>query len=179
MARKNASRFTPKKILLLAASVVLLSAVVSTVVTASYGNNRAAYFLRDAWTARGTVENGVPPIEGIDPLDDVPSGEIRYNINKNVYFPNGYALGDVLLHNPVGCAYALQFKFYLADGSSSIPIYSSPVLQPGQYISGDKLCRYLQAGTYECTYSVAAFDPADTGVQTGSASGFLSLTVIS
>ena len=178
MARKNASRFTPKKIILLTCAAILFSAVVSIVVTANSGNNRAAYFLQNALTPGGTVEDGVPPIEGIDPLDDIPEGEIRFNINKKMFFPNGYALGDVLLHNPQSSAYTLQFKIYLADGSSNVPIYVSPMLRPGQYISGDKLSRFLYAGTYDCTYSVAAFDPQDTDTQVGSASGFVTVTVV-
>ena len=179
MAAKSKTRFTAKKIFLLAAAIILFSAVVSILVTANSGNNRAAYFLRYAMTPRGTVEQGVPQIEGIDPLENIPQGEICYNINKDIFFPNGYLQGDVLLHNPENSAYALQFSVYLADGSSNIPVYTSPVLQPGTFISGDKLNRYLYAGTYPCTYSVSALDPQNTDEQIGSASGFLTVTVMS
>ena len=179
MAQQTKTKFTAKKIFLMVAAIILFSAVVSILVTANSGNNRASYFLRYALTTpRGTVEQGVPPIDGIDPLQDIPQGEIRYNINKNVFFPNGYTQGDILLHNPESSAYALQFRVYLADGSSNVPVYTSPVLQPNEYISGDKLNRYLYAGTYDCTYSVAAFDPQDTETQTGSVSGFLTITVV-
>ena len=177
-AQTKTTGFTARKIILLATAIVLFSAVVSILVTANSGDNRASYFIRFALTPRGTVEQGIPPIDGIDPLEDVLQGEIRYNINKNPFFPNGYAQGDILLHNPQSSSYALQFRVYLADGSSNIPVYTSPVLQPGTYISGDKLNRYLYAGTYPCTYSVAAFDPDDLHEQTGSASGFLTVTVV-
>ena len=178
MAAKKKNGFTVRKVCLLTAAVLLFSAVVSVLVTANSGNNRASYFLRFALTPHGTVEQGIPPIEGIDPIEEIPQGEIRYNINKEIYFPNGYAQGDVLFHNPESSTYALQFRVYLADGSSNVPVYTTPVLQPGTYISGDKLNRYLYAGSYPCTYSVAAFDPQDTSEQTGSASGFLTVTVV-
>ena len=178
MASDSKTKFTPKKVFLLATSIFLFSAVVSLVVTANSGNNRAAYFVQNLFTGRGAVEQGVPPIEGIDLFEDVPDGEICYNINKEPFFTNGYSMGDILLHNPDSSAYALQFRFYLADGSSNKPVYTSPILDPGTYISGDKLNRYLPSGKYACTYSVAAFDPQDTGEQVGSASGFLTVTVV-
>ena len=80
MARKNKTRFTFKKICMLGTAIILFSALISVVATANSGNNRAAYFLQNALVPGGSVENGVPPIEGIDPLDDIPEGEIRYNI---------------------------------------------------------------------------------------------------
>ena len=178
MADKTKTKFTFKKILLLGSSILLFSAVISSVVTAKFGENRAAYFLQNLFTERGTVEQGMPPIDGLDPIEDIPEGEIRYNINKEVYFPNGYAMGDVLLHNPESSKYALKLNVYLADGSSNMPVYTSPLLQPGTYISGDKLSRYLNAGTYPCTYSIAAYDPQDTETQTGSASGFVTIVVV-
>ena len=165
--------------MLLAAAIILFSAVVSSVLTANYGSGRAAYFLQNAFTPGGTVENGVPPIEGIDPIEEIPAGEIRYNISKDVFFPNGYALGDVLLHNPQSSEYALQFRFYTTEGGSNVPVYTSPVLQPGQYIAGDKLNRYLPSGQFDCTYSVTAYDPKDPDTQCGTASGFLTITVVS
>ena len=84
MAEKNRTRFTAKKIFFLAAAIVLFSAVVSILVTANSGDNRASFFLRYALLPRGTVEQGVPQIEGIDPLEDVGQDEIRYNMNKNI-----------------------------------------------------------------------------------------------
>lgn len=180
-ARKNNKKktgFTPSKIALLSVAVLLFSAIVSILLTANVSNNRAAQFLRAAFEGKGVVEDGVLEIEGVAPIEEVPDGEVRYYINKKVVFPNGYAKGDVVLQNPPACDYVLQFRFYLADGSSSEPVYSSPKLRPGQYINGDKLNRYTPGGRYDCTYTVTAYDRSDERTVCGTLSGFLNIEVM-
>lgn len=171
------ARFTPKKILCLAAALVLFSAVVSMIVTAHSGQSRAAHLIRGVFTPRGEVVDGVLDLGSAESLS-IPEGEIGYFLNRSVVFQDGYAKGDILLQNPKECAYVLQLRIYLADGSSNRPIYTSPKLQPGQYISGDKLGKYLAAGTYDCTFTVTAYDQAD-GSQQGLRSGFLTVAVMS
>ncbi len=171
--------FTPSKILLLSIAVLLFSAIVSILLTANTSSNRAVQFVRGAFEPDGQVEDGALEIEGVEPIEDVPDGEVRYYINKEITFQNGYVKGDVVLQNPAACDYVLQFRFYLADGSSNVPVYTSPKLRPGQYLNGDKLDHYIQGGRYECTYTVTAYDPADDTVECGSLSGFVQIMVMS
>lgn len=170
--------FTPHKVALLSVAVLLFSAIVSILLTANVSDNRAVQFIRGAFEGRGVVENGTLDIEGVEPIGDIPDGEVRYYINKEIVFPNGYAQGDVVLQNPAACDYVLQFRFYLADGSSSDPVYISPKIRPGQYLNGDKLTRYTAGGRYDCTYTVTAYDPSDTKVECGTISGFLKIEVM-
>lgn len=171
--------FTPRKILFLSLAVLMFSATVSFLLTANTSEKRAAQMVRGLFEGRGRVEDGLLEIEGVEPIDEVPEGEVRYYINKKVLFPNGYEQGDIVLQNPSACGYVLQFRFYLADGSSADPIYTSPRLRPGQYLNGDKLGRRIPAGGYDCTYTVTAYDLRDTSVECGTVSGFLRLEVMS
>lgn len=175
---KNNGAITPRRITLLSIAILLFSATVSILITANTSENRAVQFIRGAFEGKGAVQNGVLEIDGVDPIEDVPEGEVRYYINKKVTFPNGYERGDVVLQNPAACGYILQFRFYLADGRSSVPIYTSPMLRPGQYLDGDKLDRYVAGGKYDCTYTVTAFDLQDETVESGSLSGFLKIEIM-
>ncbi len=173
------SAMSTKKIIMLSVAVFLFSAVVSLIITANSGNNTAANIIKGAFTAGGEVVDGTLSIEGVEPVDDVPEGEIRYFINKNVVFENAYTRGDIILQNPEKCAYALQFRFYLADGSSNKPFYTSEILNPGQYINEDKLDRAIEKGKNECTYTVTAYSLDGENTVEGELSGFLNVTVIS
>ena len=170
--------FTPRKILLLSIAVLLFSAIISILLAPDTSSNRAVQFIRSAFEGKGEVQDGLLEIDGVEPIEDVPEGEVRFYINKEVSFANGYAMGDVVLQNPAACGYVLQFRFYLADGSSNVPVYTSPKLRPGQYMNGDKLDRYLAGGRYDCTYTVTAYDLSDDKVESGSLSGFLQISVL-
>ena len=177
--QKTKTRFTPKKVLCFAVALLLFSAIVSYLFTANADDgNRAANFMRGAFTGGGEVRDGALEIEGIEMPVEIPEGEIRYFINKDVVFANTYTRGDIVLQNPEQCSYVLQFRFYLADGSSNKPIYTSPKLCPGQYLSEDKLDRYVAAGTYDCTYTVTAYALDDDSTEAGRMSGFLTLMVV-
>ncbi|MBQ7541330.1 MAG: hypothetical protein IJT44_03450 [Clostridia bacterium] len=180
MKKKERSKndFTAPKVFYMVVALLLFCAIVSILFTANADHNRAAQYIRGRFEAKGEVQDGTLEIEGLDAILDVPEGEIRYYINKHLVFANGYARGDIVLQNPQACGYALQFRFYLADGSSNVPIYTSPLLKPGQYLDGDKLDRYVPSGKYECTYTVDAFDLADTSVGCGSVGGFLTMSVV-
>ncbi len=173
---KRRSFFTPKKWICFAASLLLFSTVVSLIVTAHVSDSRAGQFLRSMFTGRGEVVSGALELDDADAVN-IPKGEIGYFINKNVIFPDGYSIGDVLLQNPEQCGYTLRLRIYLADGSSDKPIYTSPRVHPGQYISGDKLSRYVHAGSYECTFTVTAYSLED-GSEQGRRSGFMTVTVV-
>ena len=98
---RTKTRFTTKKVVSLSLAILLFSAVVSIVITGSVGQNRAAYFIRGIFIADGEVQNGT--LEGVKPVGEIPEGEIRYYMNREVLLPNGYALADVMLQNPQKC----------------------------------------------------------------------------
>ena len=177
-AKNTETDFTTKKIVIMSIALLLFCTIVSILFTANADENRAAQFIRGRFEPKAKAQDGMLEIEGVEAIGEVPEGEIRYYINKEPIFPSGYERGDVLLQNPESSMYALQFRFYLADGSSSAPVYTSALLHPGQYIDGDKLDRYLPPGSYACTYTATAYDLADETVVCGSTSGLVTLTVI-
>ncbi len=122
---------------------------------------------------RGEVEIGTIPIsDGLEDVENIPEGEIRFRINKTVTFTDGYAQGDIMLENPKACEFDMDFTFYTMD---STLIYVSPTLKPGEYIFKDKLKKKLKKGEYECVYKVVAYD-AD-GVRAGETGGYLTIAV--
>ncbi len=121
----------------------------------------------------GEVQVGTIPIsDGLDDVQDVPKGEVRYRINKTVTFSDRFAQGDIMLENPKTCEFDLEFTFYTMD---SVLIYNSPILKPGEYIFKDKLKKKLKKGAYECVYKVVAYDA--NGIRAGETGGYLTLTV--
>ncbi|MBR6531117.1 MAG: hypothetical protein IKT61_01280 [Clostridia bacterium] len=120
----------------------------------------------------GTVCDGVLP--GVDEalhITDVPEGEIRYLINKQMVFGSPYSLGDVMLENPEACGYDLQFVVYNTQGEM---IYTSPIIKPGQYLEKDKLTTVVKSGTYNCSYSALAYRD---GELMGEVNGIVNVTV--
>ena len=175
---KKRAKYSVKKWLCFAVALFLFSALISIFVTAkSEEQTRAAQFVRSLLTPRGEVADGTLQMFEADAFE-IPEGEIGYYLNKKMVFPDGYSKGDVLMQNPEQCGYVLRLRVYLADGSSNKPIYTSPKLSPGQYISGDKLNHYLPSGTYDCTFTVTAYDLED-GSEQGFRSGFLTVSVMS
>lgn len=171
------SGFTTHQVLYMVIAFLLFCAIISVVFTANADGNRMAQYVRGYFERRGVPEYGELKLDGVDAIGEVPEGEIRYYINKEPVFPSGYERGSVMLQNPKSCQYALQFRVYLADGRSNMPIYTSAFLRPGQYLNGDKLNYYLSAGTYECTYTATAYDQQDVSVEYGKVSGLLTITV--
>ena len=121
------------------------------------------------------AEEGVLSVTSKDNYDltDIPDGEIRFRINNNITFEDGYSKGDVMLENPKACKYSLKFNFYLV--STSELIYTSDLLEPGQCITSDKLGVYLKKGKYECAYSAEAYENGKTLI--GSNSGYITINV--
>ena len=112
-----------------------------------------APLIRLTLTKGGTVYDGLLP-DVNSHIDYVPKGEIRYLINKNMFFDSPYAQGTVMLENPKSCEYDIKFSIYNSEGGL---IYASPVLKPGQYIEKDKLSAVVKSGEYNCTYSAQAY----------------------
>lgn len=133
--------------------VIIILLALITVVLSVIAVTGKAPLIRLSMTKSGTVCDGVlPQVE--EHISDVPDGEVRYLINKHMFFDDSYAQGSVMLENPESCQYDLKFCIYNADGEM---IYVSPVIKPGQYLEKDKLSAFVRAGEYECSYSAQAY----------------------
>jgi hypothetical protein len=120
----------------------------------------------------GTVTDGVlPSVSSDEHIENVPAGEIRYLINKNVYFDSYYSKGNLMFENPESSEY--DIKFVIADASGD-QIYDSPYIKPGQYLESDKLSKYVKPGVYSCVYHARAYQ---NGEYCGEVSGSLTVTV--
>ncbi len=109
------------------------------------------------FTPRGKVTDGVLP--GVEHIEKVPEGEIRFLINDNVVFESDREKGNFMFENPGSCEYSLEFFVYeiIGDGETENLIYSSPRIKPGQCLSGDKLPKKLKKGVYDCVYYARAY----------------------
>lgn len=125
--------------------------------------------LRLALTPDGKTSDGSLP--GETAVDEIPEGEIRYLINKNIYFEHCWAQGNIMFENPVLSRYSLKLSIYNEKGNL---IYASPMLEPGQYVQRDKLKKVLKPGTYNCSYAVNAYD---RGEYCGQYTGTLTICV--
>lgn len=120
----------------------------------------------------GTVCDGIlPEVDESLHITDVPEGEIRYLINKQIVFDSPYSLGDVMLENPETCGYDLQFVVYNTQGEM---IYTSPMIKAGQYLEKDKLTAVVKSGVYNCSYSALAYRD---GKLMGEVNGVVNVTV--
>lgn len=126
------------------------------------------------FTPQAKAKDGVLP--GADQIESVPEGEIRFQLNDNVIFENDYKKGSFMFANPESCEYSLEFAVYeiIGDGETENLIYSSPRLQPGQYISEDKLPKKTEKGKYNCIYYARAYKD---GEYCGERHGKMTVTV--
>lgn len=141
-----------------------------TVLTAAVAITGQAPRIRLALAKSGQVCDGVLP-NVREHISEVPEGEIRYLINKNMVFEKAYSQGNVMLENPDSCDYDLKFTVYDSEGKA---IYVSPLLKPGQYLETDKLTAVVKSGSYECSYSAEAFKE---GKNAGQVTGLVTVTV--
>ena len=120
----------------------------------------------------GVVCDGVlPSVDESLHITDVPEGEIRYLINKQMIFESPYSLGEVMLENPASCGYDLRFVIYNTNGEM---IYTSPLIKAGQYLEKDKLTSVVKSGVYNCSYSALAYR---NGELMGEVNGIVNVTV--
>lgn len=154
-----------KTAIIIAVSII---AIVLSVVTLTQAVPKVMLKLADG----GTVCDGVlPSVDEKLHITDVPEGEIRYLINKQMVFESPYALGDVMLENPESCGYDLQFVIYNTQGEM---IYTSPMIKVGQYLERDKLTSVVKSGVYNCSYSALAYQ---NGTLMGEVNGIVNVTV--
>lgn len=148
--------------------IVLLAVI--TVVSVVIAVTGKASSVRLSLAKCGEVCDGVLPNVG-EHISEVPKGEIRYLINKNMYFEDTYSQGTVMLENPESCEYDIKFNIYSPDGAL---IYTSPTIKPGQYLEKDKLAAVVKSGEYTCSYSAQAYQ---NGTLEGQVTGIVTVTV--
>ena len=131
------------------------------------------------FTPSGKVRNTLlDEVDESEHISSVPDGEIRYLINNNVVFKRSGGKGNFMFENPQDCEFNLVFTVYetVGDGGEENILYTSPVIKPGESLSGDKLNQRLKNGQYDCVYTVQAYSGNDYA---GERSGDLTLTVLS
>ncbi len=116
-------------------------------------------------------------LDGVEHIQTVPEEEIRFLINDNVVFESDGKKGSFMFENPKACEYSLQFFVYeiIGDGETENLIYTSPMLEPGQFISEDKLPKKLSKGAYPCVYYARAYI---NGEYKGERHGKMTVTVL-
>ncbi len=134
--------------------VVLIALVLAVVIILVQSLTPGIFWL---FTPQAKAEYGV--LDGVEHINDVPDGEIHFLINDNVVFENDSKKGTFMFENPASCRYSLQFFVYeiIGDGKTENLIYTSPVIEPGQFVSGDKLPKKLNKGKYDCVYYARAY----------------------
>lgn len=174
---KEKSGKPSKRIIIITA--MLMVCVVAVMTSGLWSNTTAANWAKGLFVEGGKVVDGTLDLEGVEAIKDVPKGEVRFYINKNIVFKNAYSQGSIIIQNPEQCEFVLQFKFYTVDefGKGTL-VYTSDKIKPGQYIEGDKLDARLFEGTYDGTYTVLAYLPNTPGGEPiGSTSGYLKIIV--
>lgn len=128
--------------------------------------------IRLAVVRHGDVINStLPSVSESERITDIPHGEIRFLINKNITFNNPFSLGNVMIENPEISKYDLEIIIYSSDAEE---LYRSPVLKPGQSIVSDKLSTYVKSGNYNCNYAAKAYSD---GSYIGETSGSVRLSI--
>lgn len=165
-----------KKIVVITAALVVC--VIAGLTSGLWGDTAAANWAKGMFVEDGQVVDGTLKLDDVEAISDVPEGEVRFYINKNVVFDNTYAKGSIIIQNPSQCGFVLQFRYYVVDefGKGDL-VYTSDKIKPGQYLNGDKLDARLFEGKYDGTYTVLAYSPNDTDTIVGETSGFLTIIV--
>lgn len=176
-AGKKSSQKQPSKRIIVTTTVLVIC-VMAVLTSGLWGNTNAANWAKGFFVEDGKVMDGTLELEGVESTENVPEGEVRFYINKNVVFENPYTQGSIIIQNPEKCGFILQFRFYVVDefGQGSL-VYISDKIKPGQYIKGDKLDSRLFEGTYNGTYTVFAYSPDNPDKVVGETSGFLKIMV--
>ena len=112
-----------------------------------------------AWLFTPKSKGEFGTLSGAVQIENVPEGEIRFLINDNVVFEDDGKKGSFMFENPESCEYTLQFAVYeiIGDGETENLIYTSPMLEPGQFVDKDKLPKKLEKGVYDCVYYARAY----------------------
>ena len=93
----------------------------------------------------GTLSEALPNEISERLLNKLPPFHIAYFINKNPIFKEGTGVGTLSMENPPESQYDVRYSVYLLDG---MHIYTSPLLEPAQYLTSATLERSLPAGEH-------------------------------
>lgn len=105
---------------------------------------------------RGTVGTGRLPGYESQPDNDNPNA-FYYTVGSRIVFDRPAALGKVMLENIPGNQYDMEVQLQLEETGEIV--YTSPVLQPGQYLEQDSLDERLEKGEYHALAILIALDP--------------------
>ena len=111
----------------------------------------------------GVVQQGRLPGYGDQPVNKNPQ-YFCYLIGSSITLDRPDAPGRVMLENTEGNVCSMTVTLELAD--SGEVIYTSPELQPGEYLEYDLFEKELEKGEYDVTATIFANDP-DTGEEKG------------
>ncbi len=149
--RKNINKKKITFIISCIISLVFVSVVIIQLVTPGI----LWLFTPKAKAKNGIIENA----ESIEHTEDVPEGEIRYIVNDNVAIKKGTLKGSFMFENPKACKYSLQFSVYevVGDEKEDRLLYTSEMIEPGQFICEDKADSKMEPGEYKCIYFARAY----------------------
>ena len=82
-----------------------------------------------------------------------------YLINSEVVFDKPDAVGNIMIENNPGNICPMQLSYYI-EGTDQL-IYTSAMIYPNEYVSGDKLLTKLKKGQYDINAVISVYD-ADT-----------------
>lgn len=90
-------------------------------------------------------------------LDDrVSEGNFQININSELNFENGDAMGNLRILNSPNNHYLLVVEMYLKENGKRI--YRSGAIEPGYYIEQDRLDEALEKGDYPVSIHFRNYD---------------------
>jgi len=100
--------------------------------------------------------------------------QFSFKINSRPVFADGSSNGDFRIENPHYNIYPMVVQIYLDETDELI--YDSGGILPNQHIDNAKLISALDAGTYNATAVLNAYDP-DSKIWQGKAQAALIITV--
>ena len=119
---------------------------------------------REIQEVDGEVSSGKLPLESPEKLKErlqkkVDESMLSIKINANPIFVSPDSDGTLAIENSINNRYKFQVEITLDDSDEKI--YTSPVIQPGEYIMNDKLDVILDNGIYNATARFYAYNDSD------------------
>lgn len=106
----------------------------------------------------------------------VREGMFNISIASQIDYADGAAPGEVRIENVPGNPYLMKVAVVRDDTGEAV--YSTGIIEPNSHIQSAPLDVDLDAGTYPCTATFYALDPA-TEEQVGQASATVTVRVLS
>ncbi len=129
--------------------------------------------------ANGEVFDGTLPANDPDEVlkllqEKVDENQFAFRINANPVFTADCKSGNLRIENPARNIYAMQAELILDETGETL--YSSPLIQPEQYVEYVPLTRPLASGNHAATVRFIAIHP-DTNAYMGEVAAAISLSV--